>query len=459
MNAHAQIAEITEIGAVADQLAPETPQWLADLGLDEDFLVGLLVKTIYRMGLEQARDVSRKMKIPVAAAAELIEIAQGEELLETVLELGAGPAAETRYSLTGKGRERALEAFCESAYHGPVPVSLDAFARQIAKQSIRNESLARPMLNRALSELTLSRALIEKLGPAVNCGASVLLYGPAGNGKSSIAGALGAAFPGTVYLPHAMMVDKQVITVFDSAVHVRAEESGAPAGCENARGDGPGDALGDRPARYAEGGHDRRFVACRRPAVTAGSELTLDRLELTLNTDNGVYDAPLQLKAAGGVLVVDDFGRQRLSPQELIDRLVIPLERGLDHLSLETGRNVAIPLDALVVFATNMAPKQLVDEAALRRVHHKILVDKPDRSTFTKLFMRTAQQRGLDANKSVTSFVLDELYGKTDGADLAGFHPKFLLDQVCSIASFDGSAPSLSRELLRRAWENLFIAE
>jgi hypothetical protein len=305
-------------------------------------------------------------------------------------------------------------------------------------------TLTRPTLAKVFSELTLSDALMEKLGPAANCGASVLLYGPPGNGKSTIAEAICRAFPGKVYFPYAIVVDKQIITVFDPTVHHPV------AGEANHTG---GTAL-RRP-----GEHDKRFVACKRPAVITGGELTLDRLDLALNTVSRIYEAPMQLKAAGGVLVIDDFGRQRQSPQELINRLIIPLENGIDYLSLETGRKFEMPFDALVVFSTNIAPKKLVDEAALRRLRYKILVDKPDCTTFIKIFYRTAKNFGLVLNDDAVEFILTELYGKTEEAQFAGFHPRFLLDQVVSISSFEGVEPQLRQDFLRRAWGNLFTDE
>jgi predicted ATPase with chaperone activity len=422
--------------------APPAPRSIAETGLDSGFLVDLMVKTIYRAGLERPSEFSREMKLPVGIINKLIEAAQSMKLMETLGQLGASMTAEMRYALTGKGREWALEALAQSEWYGPAPVTLKSYADQVTNQSIRRETLTRPMLGKVFSQLTLSQELMEKMGPAANCAASVLLYGPPGNGKTSIAEAICAAFKGQIYFPHAVVVDKQIITVFDPTVHIRAVDD-----------------EGVSTALRRESGHDQRYVACRRPAVVTGGELTLDSLDLALNTVSRIYEAPLQLKAAGGVLVIDDFGRQRQSPQELINRLIIPLENGLDYLSLQTGRKFEVPFDALVVFSTNIAPKQLVDDAALRRLRYKILVDKPDRDTFIEIFYRTAKRFGLPLTEEVLIYALTELYGKEEGAEFHAFHPRFLIEQTQAICAFEGVAPQLRPDFLRRAWGNLFIKE
>ncbi len=437
-------AQVRPALAGAAEMAPAAPETVADTGLDEGFLVGLLVKTVYRMGLERPSEIGRAMKLPAGIVQQLIEAAQALKLIETLGQLGASLTAEMRYALSAKGREWALESLAQSEYYGAAPVTLTCFADQLVRQSIKRVRLTRPMLAKVFSELTLSPDLMEKLGPAANCAASVLLYGPPGNGKSSIATAICAAFGGHVYFPHALVVDKQVITVFDPTVHERIADD-------------------DEPLRQGgirrSAGHDRRFVACRRPAVITGGELTLDRLDLALNTVSRVYEAPMQLKAAGGVLVIDDFGRQRQSPQELINRLIIPLENGIDYLSLQTGRKFEIPFDALVVFSTNIAPKKLVDDAALRRLRYKILVDKPDRDTFIEIFARTARRFGMALDERTMMFVLTELYGRQEGAEFHAFHPRFLIDQVRAIAAFEDVPAGLRPDFLRRAWGNLFTSE
>ncbi|MBK0399596.1 AAA family ATPase [Limibaculum sp. M0105] len=416
---------------------PAAPNSIDDTGLDPNFLVDHLCKVIYRHALERPSDLARALCLPVKVVDDLIAIARERKLIEPLGQLGARMTAEMRYALTGKGREWALEALAQSEYAGPAPVPMIAFAAQVATQSIRGETLLRPALERVFSRLTLAPALVSKLGPAANSGASMLLYGPPGNGKSSIAEAITRAFGNTVWLPHAVEVDRQIITVFDPAVHAVVEEESATEGLR----------------RRAEA--DARYVRCLRPRIVAGGELTLDMLDLSYSPVSRVYEAPMQMKAAGGVLLIDDFGRQRQHPQELINRLIIPLENGMDYLALQTGRKFEAPFDSLVIFSTNIAPSNLVDDAALRRLRYKILVDSPDEETFVRIFLQTARRMGIALTEEILAFVMVELYAR-HGRTYQAFHPRFLIDQTLSICAFEGVAPQLRPDFLERAWENLF---
>ncbi|MEL6575061.1 MAG: ATPase [Pseudomonadota bacterium] len=431
---------------------PPLPATLAALGLEANMLIGLLVKAMYRLGLERARELADSLHIPVALTTQLIERAKDQKLVEAMGQFGAAVTAEMRYALTGKGREWALEAFHHNDYVGAVPVPLEQFAAQASTQSIRGEVLTRPTLERVFEGLTLAPGLMRNLGPAANSGASMLLYGPPGNGKSSIAEALCRGFGHHVWLPYAIEVDRQVITLYDPAVHrALTGEELREAEADLARSAGAGETNALRRAVTA----DRRYIACRRPKLIAGGELTLDMLDLSFSHASRIYEAPMQLKACGGVLVIDDFGRQRQHPQEIINRMIIPLENGVDFLALQSGRKFEAPFDSLVVFSTNIPPSDLVDEAALRRLRYKILVDSPDRSLFLKILAQTVQRAGLGLTEELVVFMLEELYAK-QGRPYQAFHPRFIVDQAFAICAYEGMAPQLTQEVVERAWENLF---
>ena len=412
---------------------------MGETGLEEGFLLDLLLKAIYRLGLERASEISRVLKLSVGIIDELLQLALELKLVETLGQRGASLTAEMRYTLSGAGRLRAQEALEKNGYVGPAPVPLNDFVRQCQAQSIRNEVLTRPMLERVFARLTLSDELMEEIGPAVNSGQSILLYGPAGNGKSSIAIAITNAYQDKVYLPHAFEVDNQVITLYDPTVHRRLDEDEA-----------------ENEGLRRGTGFDRRYVMCRHPAVIAGGELTLDALNLAFNPNSKVYEAPLQLKAVGGVFVVDDFGRQRHTPQEMINRLIIPLENRVDYLTLQTGRKFEVPFDPVVIFSTNIEPSALADEAALRRLRYKIEVKQPTQELYVRIFARCAREYGLELTPEILEYLLFEKYPGQPGAELHAFHPRFLIEQTISICTYEGVTPELRKEFLDRAWTNLF---
>lgn len=410
---------------------------LRDTGLGDRFLLSLLLKNIVRFGYEKPMAMGRAMRLPVSIIEELIALGREAKLIQTLGSLGASMSAELRYELTDAGRAWANDALRQSEYTGPAPVPLEQFAAQVARQTIRNETIGRAALEKVLTGLIVSDTISDAVGPAANSASSMLFYGPPGNGKSSIANAICAAFQDFIYVPHSVEIDRQVITVFDATVHRAIEDGPTESGLR------------------ATGGHDQRFQTCKRPVVVTGGELTIDMLDLSYNPVSRIYEAPLQMKAAGGVFVIDDFGRQREQPQALINRWIIPLEQGSDFLMLQTGRKFEAPFDTLVIFSTNIPPKQLVDDAALRRIRHKIEIGRPTQDMFIRIFYEACKRRKIALNEDILTFLLTDLYA-AESAPFAAFQAEFLLDQVTSICAYEGIPPQLSEDFLRRAWRNLF---
>ncbi len=424
---------------------PPAPRSIADTGLGLPFLVDLLVKTMFRRGMELPSQMSEELKLPRMIIEHLIEATTSQQLLQILGQPNADFSAEMRYQLTTKGRDWARNALESNGWVGAAPVPIEHFIRQIRAQSIRHETLTEEALRGVFNRLTLTEEVMHRIGPAVNSGQSILLYGPPGNGKSSIANAICAAYGSHIYLPHALSVGGTVVVFFDPSVHQPVEID---------MGTGTGGAGGLRRPQTM----DERYVPCLRPAVVMGGELTLDKLELKRNPRTEFYDAPLQLKASGGIFVVDDFGRQRHEPQELINRLIIPLEGGAEHLVLDNGRKVEVPFDTLVIFSTNFDPRSIMDEAGLRRLRHKILIDRPDRKTFVRILARTAARAGMKLDEDVLAYILLELYGRNPTARFNAFHAPFLIEQCKNICAYRDLPPQMSPSVLDQAWQNLMAA-
>ena len=351
--------------------APTPPLTLADTGLEMVLCRDILLKTVFRRNLSLASEIADALCILPPVAMELIEICRENGLLETLGIRSANSSTELRYQLTEGGKSRALDALAQSEYFGALPIRMEDFRAQAARQSITDVAITKERLQGSMSHLVLPDGMLDQLGPAVNSGKSVLLYGPPGNGKSSISNGIRDALGDKIFVPRVIEYAGQVISVYDPIVHTETDA----------------DAHDPSSLRRAIQ-HDPRYVLCRRPTVMTGGELTLDMLDLNFNQTSRTYQAPLQLKATGGVFIVDDLGRQQEPPQALINRWIVPMEGGYDILSLQSGQKFMVPFDTLVIFSTNFAPAELFDGAALRRIYYKILIDGPNREDFIKVFLK-----------------------------------------------------------------------
>ena len=422
--------------------APPAPRRLEEMQLPMAMMRDILIKTIFRMNLDQVSQISRAVCLPLAVTQELVDMARGQRLLEATGTLNANSGNEMGYQLTDAGRARALDALSQSEYYGAMPVPLTVYHEQIKRQSIRNIQVTREQLTRAMGHLILPDGLLSNLGPAISAGRSILMYGPPGNGKSSISNGIRDALGDKIYVPRAVEYSGQVITVYDPIVHSKAEEST----------DDP------NSLRRSSNRFDTRYVYCERPTVITGGELSLSMLDLVYNPTARTYQAPLQMKSTGGIFIVDDLGRQSEPPQTLVNRWIVPLEENKDILALQSGEKFEVPFDTLVIFSTNFHPNAIFDQAALRRIFYKIKIDGPDQENFLKVFAMVAKKRKMPLDEDTLVYLLDTLYPEINNV-YANYQPIFLIDQMIAICEFEGIPYQMRPDLIERAWRNMFVQD
>ncbi len=418
---------------------------VADLGVPESMVSRLALKFMFVQGLSTASELAAEIKVSQSIVTNILEDAQELALVEVLGARNHGIATEMTYALTRKGQDFAQESLDQNQYLGPLPVSLEAFSRQVLAQSVHNEHVTLADLLQCFSDMIMPEEMINHLGPAVKSARTLLLYGPPGNGESCISAAIINSFQQTIFVPYAIEVDNQIIKVYDTSVHTKV----GPAEDED-----EGDP--DRgPSLRIDAVTDPRWVNCERPIIVTGGELTLDMLDLMFDPHSKFYEAPMQMKATGGVFVVDDFGRQRVEPHLVLNRWIVPLEARIDYLSLHTGKKFQVPFDELVIFSTNMTPDDLLDGATMRRIHYKMEVGAPSREDYLAIMKIECEKRDLILNDDVISFLFDEVY--TGGKiPLARYHPKFITDQVLAFCAFREVPPTLNRELVQHALSNLY---
>lgn len=458
-----------QIGTIPRPMTPRPPDTLDEAGLPEELVAGLVIKTLHMRGSVAGFELSQLLALPFPLLDDLLEQLQERRFIQVTATRGP-TRGEYVFSLAGEGRRRAAEELALSRYVGPAPISFDDFCRWIEIQTIAGARISAAELRNALDGVILPDSMLELLGPAINSGRSLFLYGDSGNGKTLLARRLARAFGDRYYVPYSVLVDGSVMIVYDPIVHgseagERAAPSAMPAGPwgQTDRGEaasngaysldgGSADVLHEilRPVPR----HDRRFVEVRRPVVITGGELTLEQLDLQWDRTSGMYQAPPQLKAAGGVLVVDDLGRQRVEVHELLNRWGVPLENRQDHLTLASGRKLVVPFDCFVIFSTNLQPSQLADDAFMRRIHYKIEVPDPDREEYERIFRSCCQEREIAYEPRSVDYLFRDVYG-TGRIAPRRCHPRDVLDHVRDLADYRGVPASL--ELLEQACRSYFL--
>ncbi|MBI1179511.1 MAG: ATPase [Alphaproteobacteria bacterium] len=417
---------------------------IEDTGLGRFFLLDLMLKIMFSYGLETKKAIAEEIKLPLGIVDKLMEIAYERRLVES---LGATDqsalVAEIRYGLSDVGRTTAIRALELSSYAGPAPVTLEQFSAQVGRQRIVNDRVDGDRLRRALSRLTLAPGILEGLGPAVNSGRSMLFYGEPGNGKTSIAVAISQSFEQYVYVPYAISVGGQVINIYDPALHV-------PVGSNLEQREA------DARASLLKSAEDPRWLRCHRPIAIAGGELTLGMLDIIHNESTRYSEAPLQLKAVSGVFLIDDLGRQESRVEDILNRWVFPLERGIDFLTLPTGKKFSVPFGSLIIFSTNKPPSQLVDDAMLRRIPYKFYIGPPSLEEFETIFRSVCAEQGVEFSPALLEELLRDFYPRHN-LRLARFHPAFIMRHVVASCRYYGRTPALGRDLLFEAAEHLVV--
>ncbi|HMF99212.1 MAG TPA: hypothetical protein VKE96_33160 [Vicinamibacterales bacterium] len=416
---------------------PSAPLSLEDTGLSLDLLLQLTLKHMHFAGELTGAELARRLGLRFTAIQPAVQALKAQHQIEIVGGSMIGPASY-RYRITDTGRTRVTIFLEHNQYVGFAPVPLARYTDYLKQwRTAAPRSATRTRVREAFHHLVLGQPVLDQLGPAINAGHSLFVYGPPGNGKSVISQAIRNLLDGDIAIPHALEVEGQIVRLFDPVNH---DVLPLPEG----------DGLADEAAA------DRRWMRCRRPLVTVGGELTLDSLELSYNATSGFYQAPVQAAANGGVLVIDDFGRQRMEPREFLNRWIVPLESRIDFLTLQTGQKFELPFAVLLVFATNLRPSTLVDEAFLRRIHYKVFAESPTAEEFCAIFESCCARRELPYDRAVIERLLTD-YFRPRAIPLRGCHPRDLIDQALSLAEYLGEPRVLTTALLEAACDGYFV--
>ena len=429
---------------------PGTPMSIEESEISQSNLMPLMLKFMYVEQRDTPAELMEGLRLTYNLVKQMLDDAVEMKWLELLGSGtgggtgGVGGVANMRYALTSRGRDTAVEAQSRNQYVGPAPVSLDAYQKQIRKQAIAGERIGEARIRESLSDLVVPENFAHQVGPAVNAGRAMLLYGAAGNGKTSAATRIANIFSDLIFVPYCIEVDGQIIVVHDASVHVPSPMVDLET------------ALPEQNRGLRRDEIDQRWVACRRPAVLAGGELTLDMLDLAYRETSRFYEAPVQLKAINGTLIIDDFGRQLVSPERLLNRWIVPMESGMDTYKLKTGRTITVPFDVLLIFATNLDPGDLIDTAFLRRIPYKVELFAPTIEEYRRVFKQVAADSGLELADDLLDFVIDQVQAG-DELELGYYQPQFITDHVVAACKFREIAPGFSRELIDEALNNLYL--
>lgn len=431
---------LQQMGDSPERWNPAPLATLEDTGLSKLSVADHVLKILYFGGDLTGTDVAERIRLPFSGVLDpVFEFLKREKMIEP---RGSGSAsfseAQYRYLITTKGIEKAQEALSRSQYAGPAPVPVEHYIESVKEQNKSRPPVTSTSLRRVMENLVVSEEMLNKVGPAVNSGRSIFLYGPPGNGKTTISERVGRMVLGQdIWVPYAIDVDGQVIQMYDSINHELSDDQ--------------------EKVRYATGlVADPRWVSIKRPMIMVGGELTLQSLDLTYDEINKFYEAPYQMKANGGMFLIDDFGRQQVRAVDLLNRWIVPLEKRVDFLTLNNGRKIEIPFNVMIVFSTNLDPKDLVDEAFLRRIRHKIEVGNPTLEQFRDIFKIMCKVMRVPYDDQALAYLVKKWY-IAKGRDLRMVHPRDILSQLIDIANYQQRPPELTPELIDQAAASYFV--
>jgi hypothetical protein len=413
---------------------PPEPTSLESLDINPIVVEGLIMRLMYARSVLQGHQIASEICLPFFGVLEpLIEALKTQKLLEVIK--GERSSITYTYGITSMGRERAAQYFEQTTYIGPAPISLDSYRQAIHEQSIHRISVNAERLEEAFQGLVFDQEILQQIGPAVNSGRSIFLYGPPGNGKTSVCERIVSSLGGAIFIPFAIEAQGQIIKLYDEYNHQPVPP--------------------DQDMRL-QSKYDLRYKLIRRPMIIVGGELTLSTLDLIWNPDARYYEAPLQMKSNGGAFMIDDFGRQRIEPKVLLNRWIVPLEKRVDYLTTHTGTKIDIPFDELIVFSTNLNPNDLVDEAFLRRIRYKIGIHNPSPENFCKIWEIVSKAKKIPYDLSVPEyFIQKHLVAKN--RPLRGCLPRDIIDYIIDVCRFKQVEPSMSAELLDEAAAAYFV--
>jgi hypothetical protein len=422
---------------------PAEPADIAATGIDESDLIGLLMKIIYSARLQSVRQYIDAIKLPYHIVSELVRMAVDRQLLHSLGTRLTDNPIDLSYALTEEGRRWTVDALERLRYYGPAPVPIEEFAEQISHQKLTSEVVTMSRVRAAVKDLEMDESILEQAGPALNSGRAILLYGPPGNGKTTVALRFADVFHDVIFIPYAVEVEGQIIRVFDPSVHTEITSAES----------------GDQEFTFVrQDEYDCRWVPCRRPFLITGGELTLEMLDLRYDESGHYYEAPLHMKALGGCFLIDDFGRQLVSPANLLNRWIVPLESRIDYLKLHTGKTFSIPFEEMVIFSTNLEPEQLMDPAFLRRLPYKIEVGAPTVERYRRIFEQECRRQGMALTDDLFATIVHKLK-KEKGLDFAAFQPRFIVDQVVATCRFLTEAPHFEPRFIDYAMDNLRVKQ